>query len=560
MLRNLPIAVKFLLSLGLLAAVALGIVTSAHLAITAGDARMTRLDQAMDRVSEVGRARAGPLAFARAVEFLPIEMAAPQRQAFEAAAIDELAKLKTVLTALDKALSVAQERDAVRRSMVALATYEPIYKNVVDLSRKGDFDAGAKLIFDGAAHINAISAAKRLIEDANHKFAEATMKEAQNASSTTKLWLWITGLSGIVLSAALALFVSIGLVGRPLATLTAAMSELVAGKLKIAIPATERGDEIGMLAKALVHFKAAAEQKTALEAEQVQVKADAEGKRKAAMTELANGFEASVKDIVDGVAHSAEQLQTTARDMSAVADEASERTTTVSNSAEQASASVQTVAAAAEELSASIGEITHQVAQSASTAQSAASEAQTTSRDIHTLANAAQKIGDVVKLISEIAAQTNLLALNATIEAARAGESGKGFAVVASEIKSLANQTARATDEIAQQVGGIQQATTGAVAAIGKIETTIPEMSEIASAISTAVEQQGAATREIAASVQQAAAGTAEVSSTIGAVNATAAQTGRSSANLLEAAGQLTREATGLRDQVRRFLDGVRAA
>ena len=560
MLRNMPIPAKFLLALGLLAAVALAITTNAHRALSAGDARMTQLDHGIERVTELGRAGAGALEFARAVESLPIAMTATRRQAFEATASDELAKLRSRLTMFDRTLTEPQERDAARRAQAALAAYEPIYRNVVEASRSGDVDTGAKLIFDAAPRIAEISEAMRVLQDGSQRSAAATMAEAHDANLATKTWLWITSLMGITLSAALCLFVSIGLVGRPLAALTTAMTALVAGRLEVTIPAIERGDEIGMLAKGLVHFKRAAEQKLALEVEQVQLKAEAEAKRKAAITELANGFEASVKSIVEGVAQSAEQLQTTARDMSVVADEASARTTLLSNSAEQASASVHTVAAAAEELSASIGEITRQVAQSASTAQSAASDAQKTSRDIHTLAVAAQKIGAVVKLISEIAAQTNLLALNATIEAARAGEAGRGFAVVASEVKSLANQTARATEEIAQQVGGIQQATSGAVTAIGKIETTIREMSEIASAISIAVEQQGAATREIAMSVQQAATGTAEVSSTIGAVNATAAQTGRSSADLLAAVGTLSHDAAGLRDQVRHFLAGVRVA
>ncbi len=560
MLRNLPIAVKFLLSLGLLASIALGIVTRAHLALSAGETRIAQLDQAMDRSTGASRAATSALGLARAIEAMAIDMPAERRRGFEAAAAGELARLKSHLLELDKITGAPPEREALRRAQAALAAYEPIYLNAVELGRKGNTDAGARPVFDAAIHITAIGDAMRIVEDGSRRISATALKETRETTSVTNLWLWIASLIGITLTSALALYVSIGLVGRPLARMTDAMNAIVAGDLQAAIPAIERGDEIGMLAKGLVHFKAAAERKLALEAEQLRLKAEAEAKRKAAMTELADSFEVSVKGIVDGVASSAEQLQTTARDMSAVAEEASERTTVVSISAQQASTSVQTVAAAAEELSASIGEITRQVAQSASTAQSAASEAQATSRDIHCLANAAQKIGDVVKLISEIAAQTNLLALNATIEAARAGESGRGFAVVASEVKSLANQTARATEEIALQVGGIQQATTGAVGAIAKIETTIREMSQIASAISTAVEQQGAATREIAASVQQAAAGTAEVSSTIGAVNATASQTGRSSANLLDAAGQLTREATRLREQVRRFLDGVRAA
>jgi methyl-accepting chemotaxis protein len=275
---------------------------------------------------------------------------------------------------------------------------------------------------------------------------------------------------------------------------------------------------------------------------------------------LTRDFEAKVGEMVSTLSTSASQLHTTAQGMSSEAGLTSERGIAVGAAAEQVSANVQTVAASAAELVASVAEISRQVVQSASVASRAADEAKRTDTTVRALAEGAQRIGEVVNLISNIAGQTNLLALNATIEAARAGEAGKGFAVVASEVKMLASQTAKATDEIAGQVAQIQSVTSDAVAAIRNIAGTIAEVSGIAATIAAAVEEQGAATQEIAHNVQQAAAGTAEVTNSIADVTRTAGETGRDAGEVLSAAKGLEQQAKGLTDTVDAFLAGVRAA
>jgi len=281
------------------------------------------------------------------------------------------------------------------------------------------------------------------------------------------------------------------------------------------------------------------------------------GKR---LDELMQDFEAKASGMVGQVATAASQLQATAKTMTGIAGEATHQSASVAAAAEEASVSVQTVAASAEELSGSIAEISRQVAHSAQIASKAVADAERTDRIVNALAEGAQKIGDVVSLINNIAGQTNLLALNATIEAARAGDAGKGFAVVATEVKSLASQTARATEDIAQQINHIQSATKEAVTAIQGIAATIGEVNSIAATIAAAVEEQGAATQEIARSVQQAASGTSEVGSTIAKVSQGANETGAAAGQVLEATGSLSTQAEALRTEVTTFLANIKAA
>jgi len=286
----------------------------------------------------------------------------------------------------------------------------------------------------------------------------------------------------------------------------------------------------------------------------------AEVQRKADMTKLADGFEGAIGEIVETVSSAATELEASASTLSSTAGRAQELATVVAAGSEEASTNVHSVASAAEEMSSSVREIGRQVQDSSRIASEAVSQAHATTERVSELSRAASRIGDVVELINAIAGQTNLLALNATIEAARAGEAGRGFAVVASEVKALAEQTAKATGEIGQQVGGIQAATQESVSAISEISGTIARLSEISAAIAAAVEQQGAATQEIARNVQQAASGTQQVSSNVGDVQRGASETGSASSQVLSAAQMLSRDSNRLKLEVGKFLNSVRAA
>jgi methyl-accepting chemotaxis protein len=350
-------------------------------------------------------------------------------------------------------------------------------------------------------------------------------------------------------------------VARPLTRLNGALGKMAAGELNIEIPGADRGDEVGDVAKTVIVIRENAEQKAQDEAEAKanQDKQTAE-QRKADMIKLADIFETAVGEIVETVSSAASELEASASTLTSAAERAQELTTMVASASEEASTNVQSVASATEELSSSIHEISRQVQDSARMASDAVGQARSTTDRVSELSKAASRIGDVVELINTIAGQTNLLALNATIEAARAGEAGRGFAVVASEVKALAEQTAKATGEIGQQVSGIQAATQESVAAIRDISGTIEQLSEIASAIAAAVEEQGASTQEISRNVQQAAHGTQQVSSNITDVQRGATETGSASSQVLIAAQSLSGDSNRLKVEVSKFLSSVRVA
>ncbi|MBR0880813.1 methyl-accepting chemotaxis protein [Bradyrhizobium japonicum] len=349
-------------------------------------------------------------------------------------------------------------------------------------------------------------------------------------------------------------------VTRPLANITALTERLAAGDSAFEVPYTDRSDEVGGLAKALAVFKDNASAVSRMHAEQQEAKQRADDEKRKTMADLAGKFEASVQAVVRDVFTEARAMQQAAQGMSETANKATDRASFVASACQQASSNVQTVASAAGQLSSSITEISQRVAQAASVADKAAADGQRTNDTVQGLAAAAHKIGEVIDLINQIASQTNLLALNATIEAARAGEAGKGFAVVASEVKSLASQTAKATDEIGAQITAIQAETNQVVGNIESIRKTIMEVNEISSSIAAAVEEQGAATQAIAHSVQEAASGTDQVSQNISGVTDATAETGQAAGLVLQSSGRLSQKLQSLENEVSTFVAGVRAA
>ena len=383
---------------------------------------------------------------------------------------------------------------------------------------------------------------------------------ADNARETATLLTleWVLLFAGIALAGAIAFFTARSIV-KPVTSMTEAMTELAGGKLDTDVPALDKKDEIGAMAGSVQVFKDNMIKTKQLEEESKQAEIRAAKEKREMMQKMANDFESSVGGIVNAVSSASTELESSAQAMSATAEETSRQAMAVAAASEQASTNVQTVASASEELSSSISEISRQVSQAAKIAGGAVEEANRADGMVQGLAQAAQKIGKVVELITSIADQTNLLALNATIEAARAGDAGKGFAVVAAEVKNLANQTAKATEEIGGQIGGIQGATKDAVGAIQSIGKVIGEINQISSAIAAAVEEQGAATQEIARNVEQAASGTKEVSSNIAGVTQAAGETGQAANQIQQAAKELSSQSESLKSEVGKFLAQIRA-
>jgi methyl-accepting chemotaxis protein len=391
--------------------------------------------------------------------------------------------------------------------------------------------------------------------------AVVTAAQAASSGESDRLGMLAVGGTGIGILLALAayLFTRLSLL-RPLVATIEALLALSRGELEDRTPKTKRRDEIGALATAITVFREAAERQRDLQSAHDQAEGEAATLQAEARREMADLFEAAVGRLIEDGAANAAQLSENALRLADAAEEASRQGLLVTSGAEQAALTVRSVAATGEELAASIAEIGHQVSQSSAMSGQAVSEATATDERIRGLAEAAEEIGAVVGMITQIAGQTNLLALNATIEAARAGEAGKGFAVVANEVKALAGQTARATQEIADKIRTIQQATSGSVAAIQVISGTIGQMRESAQAIAAAVEEQGAATTEIARNVELAANGTEDVTMRIAEMNRSSQATRASADEILRSADNAARQSSALRGQVSQFLARLRAS
>jgi methyl-accepting chemotaxis protein len=425
-----------------------------------------------------------------------------------------------------------------------------------------DFDTARRLMFDADYDKN-----KAVIMDPIAKFRDMTNTRAEREAAELRasaddfllanhILLVITA---IVTLASFYLVVIRGMV-RPLGFMTVAMTRLAEGDRAIAVPCLEHSGEVGAMAKAVQVFKDNAIAVELLSQEQAELKARNDADRRAAMQTLAGEFEENIGSIVEIVSTSAAEMRAAAESMSQTANQAAQRASAVSGAARGATDNVQSVAAATEELSASVADIGRKVGDSARMAAKAVEDANRTDATVEGLAKVADRIGEVVNLIQDIASQTNLLALNATIEAARAGDAGKGFAVVASEVKSLADQTGKATEDIKAQITEIQAATNGAVAAIRNVGSSILQINEIATVVANAVEGQGAAAQEIARNVGAAATGTSEVSANIAAVTAASSDVGAGAGQVLGAANGLSQQAHRLKSEVGAFLAKVRSA
>ncbi len=480
----------------------------------------------------------------------------------EVALIGELAQFyaenERAMDSLVAGIGVSDAEKAMLADIAAIqARTNPLVDDIVSLQRSGDTQAAHDLLMSQAngLFVDWLGAISRFID----------YQEAQSQRIGADVTRSAEGFSTLVLGAlALAVMLSIAaatLVARsvikPVQGLTQTLQRMAGGELDATVPGVERNDEVGAIAKALVGFRDAL---GARKAEEARVNAQmTETEKQAALARLADEFEATVGGLVRKLSHSSGTLEGTARSLSATAEETNVQSASVASVAEQTAANVQAVATATEQLAASAQEIGSQVSQTATKSAAAVEQARETNALVSELSESAQKIGEVIAMIRAIAEQTNLLALNATIEAARAGEAGKGFAVVAAEVKGLADQTAKATDQIATQITGMQGISEKSVAAIAAIAHQIEEMSSLTGSVAAAVEEQQAATGEIARNVAEAARGTQESTDNIAQVREASGQTASASEQLLTSANELSENAGSLETEVSQFLQRVRA-
>ena len=460
---------------------------------------------------------------------------------------------------VEQRLSSADEKRLFEEFAGNWQRYQAALKEILGYSRQYAKDAAGLYYNDKADPFidNALAAADGVVAlktagaDAANLLADGAVRGAIQSVGTI-----------VILTLFLAAFAAFGLIrsiGSGIASVVAPMRALAAGDLAVEIPHRGRSSEVGLIADAVQVFKEALAQKRRLD-EGVAEEGEAKARRARRLEEITQGFETSVGALSEALSASSDEMETTARSLAETAEETNRQALDVSAFADQTSLNVQTVAGATDELAASIREITRQITESSRTASAAVVNVKHTDEIIQSLAVAAQRIGNVVALISGVASQTNLLALNATIEAARAGDAGKGFAVVAAEVKALANQTTAATNEIAAQVDHIQAATAGAVAAIREVDQIISGMNGTSVAVAAAMEEQGVATQEIARNVQHAALGTRQVSGSMQTVKGAAGEAGDAAQRVLEAARGLARHSSDLKHELEAFVVDMKAA
>jgi methyl-accepting chemotaxis protein len=513
-------------------------------------------------VRVLGDLRAGVITYRNVIREHMLAETAEEKQAAEKTLATVIQDNTKIRESYEKLITSPEERAIYNEWVQLWESYKKGTEEVMALSRnsvgKAPHDAhelNTKTV--NPIGIKADAILKKDI-DLNNAGADAAGKDAaDNYASAFAILAAILG-GAIILGIAVGLYL-IRDVSRGIASIVRPMQALGSGDLTAQVPHQGEKTEIGAMADTLQVFKEALIAKKAAD-EAAALDAEAKIERGRRVDGITRDFESMIGEIVETVSSASTQLETSAGTLTATAERAQELTTIVAAASEEASTNVQSVASATEELTSSVNEISRQVQESARMAGEAVGQARKTNGRIDELSKAAARIGDVVELINTIAGQTNLLALNATIEAARAGEAGRGFAVVASEVKALAEQTAKATGEIGQQITGIQAATQESVSDIREISGTIEKLSEISSTIAAAVEEQGAATQEISRNVQQAAQGTMQVSSNITDVQRGASETGSASSQVLSAAQSLSGDSNRLKREVSKFLDSVRAA
>ena len=467
-------------------------------------------------------------------------------------------EFEAVYQAYERLITPGKERDRAAAVATSWHSYKLFSDELLRLVTQGDTAEAVVLLDRMNPAMNTFRAAMQSVGAYNVEQGRLVASEGEAISNSARQWvagvLCAAVLIGVLLWVAMARTIS-----GPIALMTAAMGRLARNDVAAAIPGIGRRDEIGSMAGAVQVFKDSMVRNMELSSAHERDRT-IKLERTARLESLVGGFEARVGTLTGQLTTASGQMEHTARGMTNTAAKTNDQAAAVAAAAEITSSGVNTVAAAAEQLTSSIGEISRQVAHSARVSERAVADARRTAGVMHTLSDGAQRIGDVVALINSIAGQTNLLALNATIEAARAGDAGKGFAVVASEVKSLAQQTANATEEIGSQIGQLQSATTEAVAAIGTIAQVIEEIGSVAVAIAAAVEEQGAATSEISRSVQRTAASTLTVTGNIVEVSQAANDAGTAANQVLSAASDLSLQANQLSIAFNSFVTEVRAA
>ncbi|MCG5243076.1 methyl-accepting chemotaxis protein [Azospirillum doebereinerae] len=558
-LRNLRIGPKIYSVVGIQAVIAAVLGLLALTAMEDLSGRAARIENAAQRQT-LGE-RLNGLVLGAVMDSRGVYMArdAAESDKFGKPLLATLAALGTQMAALD-ALTPPAERALAQAASAKLAEFVTFRTELARIGHeKGS--AEARLYGDNDANRRnrqALNAELGRLVAAIDVEAERLRREQGAAQTHWTVIVALTAALGIAAALLLSVSIARGQIARPLQRMTAAMTGIAAGDTAAAVPGTGSADEIGDMARAVLVFRDALRRNQELAAQERDAVA-ARQRRQDALESLTHDFTAKIAGLCRTLNGEADQIRGNAEGLSDSARDASHRSATVAAAAEQATGNVHTVAAATEQMVSSIADISQRMTEAARIASEAEGEAQRTNATVQGLAGAAERIGAVVKMINDIASQTNLLALNATIEAARAGEAGKGFAVVATEVKNLANQTAKATEDISAQIVAIQGESHNAVTAISGIVGTIERINGISASVSAAVEQQGAATREITRNVREAASGTHDVSQTIAGVSNAADRTGAAAGRMLDAAQGLTTHARTLQADVDDFAARMKA-